>query len=62
MMLIYKIEPEIQGKITGQGKIGLSDLQKYEVIDSVRLNKYPKYDARQGERRQNQWIMKYRLQ
>ena len=44
-------------KNTGPGKIDLSDLQKYEVIDSVRLNKYPKYGARQGEGRQNQWIM-----
>ena len=48
-------------KNTGPGKIGLSDLQKkYKVVDSVRLNRYPKYVARQGERRQNQWIMTYR--
>ena len=25
--------------------MGHSDLQKYEVTDSVRLDKYPKYDA-----------------
>ena len=60
----------MQGKKnnTGPGKIGLGDLKKYEIIDlqkyeeidSVRLNKYPKYDARQGERKTNQWIMKYR--
>ena len=38
--------------------------KKYEVIGSVRLNKYPKYDAflfdRVGDIRQNNWTMKYR--
>ena len=37
--------------------------KKYEVSDSVRLNKYPKNDAflvdRVGEIRQNHWTMKY---
>ena len=36
---------EIHGKITGPGNIGHSDVQKNEVACSVKLNKYPKYDA-----------------
>ena len=44
-MAIYKIEPEKQGKITGPWNRGHSDLQKYEVTDSVRLNNYPQYDT-----------------
>ena len=38
----------------------------FEVIDSIRLNKYPKYDAflldMVGNTGQNQWTMKYRPQ
>ena len=35
----------------------------YEIIDNVRLNKFPKYDAlfdRVGDTRQNLWTIKYR--
>ena len=64
MMPSDLIGSEIQDQITGLFKIDHSDLQKYEVIGSVRLNKYPKYDAflfdRVGDIRQNNWTMKYR--
>ena len=45
MMPLYLIWLEIQGKVTGPGNIGHTDLQKYEVTRSMELNKYPKYDA-----------------
>ena len=66
MMLSYLIWPKIQGKITGPGNIGHSDLKHYEVTDSVRLIKYPKYDAflfhRAEDTGQNHWTRKYRSQ
>ena len=45
MMPSYLIGSEIQGKITGPLNIGHSHLKPYQVIRSVKLNKYPKYDA-----------------
>ena len=40
--------------------------KKYEVTRSMKLNKYPKYDAylldRAGDKRQKHWTMKYRSQ
>ena len=45
MMLSYLILSEIQGKITAPLNVGQNDLQKYEVICSVKLYKNPKYDA-----------------
>ena len=48
-------------KNTGPGKLGLSDLEKYEVIDSVRLDKYPSM-MQARRKKENKWIMKYRSQ
>ena len=44
-MLSYLVRLEIQDKIAGPWNTGHSDLQKNEVTHSVKLNKYPKYDA-----------------
>ena len=41
----YLIQSVILGKTTGPWNIGHSDLQKYEVACSMKMNKYPKYDA-----------------
>ena len=58
MVPLYLILSEKQGKITGQQNLGHSDLQKYEVTRSVKLNKYLNYDAYLSDRardiRQNQ--------
>ena len=53
MMLIYEMEPEIEGKITGPcrskclTKIWSLTVtyKQYEVTRIVKLNKYPKHDA-----------------
>ena len=44
-MRFYLIRLETQGKIIGPWNIVHSGLQKYGVIRSEKLNKYPKYDA-----------------
>ena len=45
MMPSYFLLSEIQDKTTGPSNIGHSNLQTYAVIRSVKLDKYPQYDA-----------------
>ena len=64
----YLIGSEIKGKITGPRNIGQSDLiffvGHFDLYFSVKLNKYPKYDAylldRARDIRHNQWVMEYK--
>ena len=66
MTSFYKIRSKYKAKSLDH-EIQVTVTSKwYEDIDSVRLNKYPKYDAflfeRVGDTRQNHRTMKYRSQ
>ena len=64
MMLLFLYDRRYKAKSLDHEIYVTMTYKKYEVIRSMKLNKYPKYDAylldRARDIRQNYWTMSYR--